>query len=161
MNFLSTIWNSKDEPQFVKHSAAFGAIILGDEKIEREYYELLNASADDDQMNRGYHLYYYGGIDAAESEMPIMDIGQGDADGTLRRLIDRLSKTEQRYLNLRRIEMFTLRRFLKTGRTLPDDIKDPKNIITKAASDVQSHSLSDDFINGVRTEADKLIALLP
>lgn len=161
LNFLSTIWNSKDEPQFVKHSAAFGAIILGDEKIEKEYYELLNAAAEDDEMNRGYHLYYYGGIDATESEMPIMDTGQGDADGTLRRLFERLSKTDQRYLNLRRIEMFTLRRFLEMGRILPDDIEDPKDIIAKAASDVQSHGLTDDFINGVRIEADKLIALLP
>lgn len=160
-SFLSSIWNSSSESQFVKHSAAFGAIMLGDARIETEYYNLLSTSPNDDEMNRGYHLYYYGDIDAPERAMPIVDPGQGDAELTLRRLFTRLSRSERRYLNLRRIEMFTMRRFLETKRPVPSDISDPRGIVQRAVADARTHALSDEYVEGVEKEAGLVLALLP
>ena len=62
-NFLRNVWSSPGETQFVRYSAAFAATMLGEMSIEQEYYELLNSSPTDDEINRAYHLYYYGDID--------------------------------------------------------------------------------------------------
>jgi hypothetical protein len=159
--FLSAVWNSSEESPFVKHSAAFGAIMLGDSAIEDEYYELLRTSDMDDQMNRGYHLYYYRDVDARESEMPVIDTGENDADLTLRQLFRRLARCEVRNLNLRRIEMLTVRRFLETGRNVPDDISDARRIVTKAVADSRAHALSDKYVEGMEKEAEWVLALLP
>jgi hypothetical protein len=159
-SFLSGIWNSSEESLFVKHSAAFGAIMLGDPNIEKEYYELLKNSDIDDQMNRGYHLYYYKDLDVPESAIPVIDDGQSDGERTMRQLFKRLIRSETRNLNLRRIELLTLRRFLETGRIVPADISDPQAIVAKTVADARSHALSDSYIKGVEEEAELVLSLL-
>ena len=93
--------------------------------------------------------------------MPIIDTGQSDAELTLRRLFTRLARSESRYLNLRRIEMFTVRRFLETKRPVPSDISDPRGIVMKAVADARTHALSNEYVEGVEKEAGLVLALLP
>jgi hypothetical protein len=159
--FLSAVWNSSEESQFVKHSAAFGAIMHGDKTIEDEFYQLLTISDEADRMNRGYHLYYYRDVDAQESAMPIIDIGESAAELTLRQLFKRLARCEDRNLNLRRIEMLTIRRFLQTGRAVPNDISGARGIVTRAVADARTHALSDKYVEGVEKESELVLALLP
>ncbi|HXQ38752.1 MAG TPA: hypothetical protein VN843_32420, partial [Anaerolineales bacterium] len=159
--FLSTVWKATDESQFVKHSAAFGAIMLGDAVIEDEYFNLLSTSEADDKMNRGYHLYYYKDLDVPESALPVIDEGLNDAELTLRQLFVRLGRTEVRNLNLRRIELLTVRRFLETGRTVPSDVTDARSIVSKAMTDATSHGLSEVYVEGVKEQARLVLALLP
>lgn len=159
-SFLRDVWDSSEESAFVKHSAAFGAIMLGDPKIESEYYDLLKNSDSDDRMNRGYHLYYYKDVDVPESEMPVIDDGRSDGEHTMRQLFKRLSRSEGRNLSLRRIELLTVRRFLQTGRTVPSDISDPQAIVSRTVIDARSHALSDVYINGVQEEAEGVLSLL-
>lgn len=159
--FLSAVWNSSDESPFVKHSAAFGAVMLGDSVIEDEYYQLLNTSDADDKMNRGYHLYYYKDLNVSESEMPVIDDGQSDGERTMRQLFKRLTRSEVRNLNLRRIELLTVRRFLETGRNVPADILDARTIVANAGADARSHAFSDLYVEGVEKEVKLVLALMP
>lgn len=159
-NFLHSLWESSSEPPFVKHSAAFAAIMLGESKIESEYYNLLNDSPHDDEMNRGYHLYYYGDIDADENAMPVVDDSQDEAEATLRQLFKRLNRTESRHLNLRRIEMFTIRRFLETDRKIPGDIHNANDIILRVVEGARAHRMGDEYIHGVEAEAIRILELL-
>lgn len=159
--FLRDVWNSSEESAFVKHSAAFGAIILGDDEIEDEYYQLLSTSDSDDKMNRGYHLYYYKDLDVPESAMPVIDDGLRDGERTLRQLFKRLSRSEVRHLNLRRIELLTIRGFLESGRTVPSDVTDARAIVSKTIVDARSHNLSDAYVTGVEKEAKRVLELLP
>ena len=159
-SFLSSIWNSSGEPPFVKYSAAYASIMQGDAKIESEYYNILSSSDSDDRINRGYHLYYYQDVDINESDMPWLDDNKDSAEDTLRNLFRRLSRVEDRYRNVHRIELFTLRRFLETGRTVPSDISDPESIINKVVQGAKNRHLSDEYVRGIEEEARKILQLL-
>lgn len=158
--FLRTIWRDSEQSKFVKYSAAFAAVILGDASVESEYYNELDRDPEHDTINRGYHLYYYGDIDLCETEMPPRDDGSSSAALTLKRLVDRLNRTEARHKNLRRIELLTLRRFLETQRVLPVANGALKNALVRAVDESKEHALSSEYVEGVKQEAGRLRVLL-
>jgi len=158
-DFLSGIWHS-DEEAFVRYAAAWGETMAGNGAVENEYSDCLRQYPEWDRMNRGYHLYYYGDVDVEEDRMPPVDDGSTSAEATLRTLFRRLRRNEARHVNLRRIELFTLRRFLETGRKLPREISDAKAIINEAGRVPGDHLFGQKFVQGVRAEADAALMLL-
>jgi len=105
------------------------------------------------------HLYYYGDVDLKESEMPPRDDGQSGAEATLRRLAARLERSEARHRNLRRIELFTIRRFLETGRTVPEPAR-LRERLAAVLAETESYAMSPEFVDGVRKEIDMIQRLL-
>jgi hypothetical protein len=158
-NFLTTLWTSKQSP-FVRYAAAWAETMLGNAEIEREYYELLCSSKDYDEMNRGYHLYYYGDIDLDEDEMPPVDDGSNPAETTLRVLFQRIGRSKPRHLNLRRIELLTIRRFLETGRRIPPDVRNPGEILRSAELMVENHPFGKLYVESLLSETARIRQLL-
>ena len=56
--------------------------------------------------------------------------------------------------------MLTVRRFLETGRVVPNDISDARPIVMRAVADAKAHALSDKYVEGVEKEAALVLALL-
>ncbi len=157
-SFLRTIWSSQ-EPPFVRYSAAYAVIGQGDMSTESEYYRLLSKSKEDDEINRGYHLFYYADVDYPENKMPYRDDSSSDAGGALRRLFRRLGKKEDRHRFLRRIELFTVRRFLETGRKVPPDVNNPSGTVERLK--VEGTNAGDtEFGLGLSVEIDRVLLLL-
>ena len=111
--FLARIAGSQ-EPDFVRYSAAFTGAMMGAEGVERDYYRTLREDENSDRLNRGYHLFYHGDIDVPEEQMPYYDDASIRPERAVAVLIERLALTEAKNLRLRRIELFTLRRFIET-----------------------------------------------
>jgi hypothetical protein len=154
--FLQNIWRS-GENAVIRHSAAFALTMVGAEDVEREFYHLLMTSSDDDAINRGYHMYYYGDVDIAEEDVPRRDDGS-IAPLTLRQLARRLGRTATRHLRLRRIELLTVRRFLETGRVPPADADLRGRVVD--VLDADTHVFGNDFAQGVRAEGRRVLELL-
>jgi hypothetical protein len=113
-NFLAGVWKS-GEPEFVRYSAAFTGSMIGAEGVEESYYRHLLEDAGSDALNRGYHMFYYGDIDVAETEMPYRDEDSSvPARRSVEVLIERLQIGRPENMRLRRIELLTLRRFIET-----------------------------------------------
>jgi hypothetical protein len=92
--------------------------------------------------------------------MPPLDDNQSSAEATLRKLFKRLTHTEDSYRNVHRIELFTIRRFLETGRKIPSDVSDPKSIIDQVIRGAEQRHLSDEYVAGVEKEANFILKLL-
>jgi DNA polymerase III delta prime subunit len=158
--FLASIWNGKTESRFIRYAAAWAEARLGNKAVEAAYYGSLSKLGDWDQINRGYHLYYYGDIDIDEGQVPPKDDGTSPAESTLRTLFRRLQRPQPENLNLRRIELFTVRRFLETHRQPPRDVDDPKAIVRSAARSANRHPFGPRFAQSVKEEAGSVIRLL-
>jgi hypothetical protein len=156
-SFLRNIWTSSENP-VVRHSAAFALTMVGEEEVERQFYQLLLTSNDDDAINRGYHLYYYGDVDIQEEDVPRPDDGSCIAVLTLRQLARRLGRCESRHLRLRRIELLTVRRFLETGRKPPADSDLRARVVDVLGSKVRA--FGDEFAQGIRVEGTRVLELL-
>lgn len=112
--FLADVWRS-EEPEFVRYSAAFTGAMIGADGVEEEYYRHLQEDADSDALNRGYHMFYHGDIDLAETQMPYRDEDFSVPAGrSVEVLIERLQRSEAENKRLRRIELLTLRGFIET-----------------------------------------------
>ena len=114
IRFLVSVWSNKAEPAFVRYSAAYAAVMLGVHSVEAEFYTELRENDVFDRMNRWYHRYYYGDLYADEKEDPGLDDDTSGADRAMAQLLTRLGRTRPRHLYLRRIELFTLRKFIET-----------------------------------------------
>lgn len=156
--FLRTVWKSEGSA-FVRYSAAFAAIMLGETTIEQEYYNLLQESPRDEDINRAYHLYYYGDVELRESEMPPHDDGCSAARQTLTRLAERLRLKEPRNTALRRVELFTVRRLLETGRSVPLGV-DMEGPVREVLKEVEKQPFEEPFAASARAEAQAILALL-
>jgi hypothetical protein len=132
--------------------------MVGEEEVERQFYQLLLTSNDDDAINRGYHLYYYGDVDIQEEDVPRPDDGSCIAVLTLRQLARRLGRCESRHLRLRRIELLTVRRFLETGRKPPADSDLRARVVDVLGSKVRA--FGDEFAQGIRVEGTRVLELL-
>jgi hypothetical protein len=133
---------------------------MGNKAVEAAYYASLRKLGAWDEINRGYHLYYYGDIDIDEGQVPPKDDGTSPAESTLRTLFHRLQRSQPEHLTLRRIELFTIRRFLETGRHLPADVSDPKAIVKSAATSANLHTFGREFVRSVEEEAGLVARLL-
>ena len=156
--FVREIWNT-DEAEFVRYSAAFAAVILGDATVEAEYYDRLKSNDVADRLNRAYHLAYYGDTEpVSEVDVP-QDDGRSSADRTLRALFERLKRTELRHRRLRRIELLTVRRFLETRRRLPSEVQDPIRILAGVRAEIEVIATSD-FRDGAFAELARITELI-
>jgi hypothetical protein len=149
--FLTSVWNNESESDFVRYSAAYAAVILGVVSMEEAFYSELTTNETFDSMNRWYHRYYYGDIHADEGAGSGLDDGTGSADRAIRQLVQRLRRKQPRHLNLRRIELFTLRKFLETrGRgTAPAELRDALEQIEQEIMTATSYT---GFLRGVESE---------
>jgi hypothetical protein len=156
---LRTSWRTESD-EFVKYAAAFSAALLGLEDVESEYALHLRDNPSADRLNRGYHLSYYGDTDPLNetAEVP-EDTGASDALQTIIQLFKRLSRSEERHRHLRRIELFTIRRFLETGRAIPMDVQDPVGVIRDVERELQALSPSE-FRDSALQEATRVLQLL-
>jgi len=97
---------------FVKLSIAFGLIKLEDYKKENELFEYLKKNDDWDKANRGYHLVYYRDWMLKNEMPPYIDDGTKTWGRTLKALIKHIK--DKRHVALRRVELYTIKRFIDT-----------------------------------------------
>ena len=155
--FLRDMWGNERGSAVVRHSAAFAAIIQGNMEIERQYYDLLRGSKNHDRINRGYHLYYYEDQDIPEDRMPPVDDESAPARYALEHLFRRLGRSGESNLNLRRIELFTIRKFLETRRSLPITERHALSIVRRVGREIQRARVSREFANSVQSEVSRLM----
>lgn len=143
---------------FVKLSIAFGLIKLEDYEKENELLYHLKNNDDCDKANRGYHLVYYRDWMMKNELPPYIDDGTKTWGGTLKALISHIKDIEKHHIALRRIELFTIKRFIETRedcgpmtidnldeiRTIITDMDDePRGFLKKV--DNEFHELEDTF----------------
>ena len=107
------IANTMEREIFVKLSIAFGLMKLEDYEIENELFEKLTANETWDKANRGYHLVYYGDWILKDERPPYLDDGTKTWGRTLKVLLRHIQSQERRHVALRRIELFTIQRFIE------------------------------------------------
>lgn len=105
--------NTMERETFVKLSIAFGLMKLEDYGMEDELFEKLKNNEAWDKANRGYHLVYYGDWILKDEEPPYLDDGTKTWGRTLKNLIRHIQSKERGHIALRRIELFTIRRFIE------------------------------------------------
>jgi hypothetical protein len=103
---------------FVKLSIAFGLIKLEDYEVENELYNDLKSSKLWDQENRGYHLVYYGDWILKGEHPPYIDDCTKSWPKTLNSLLYHIKSQDRSHVALRRIELFTIRRFIESRNDL-------------------------------------------
>jgi len=121
-----------EREKFVKLSIAFGLIKLEDYNVENELYENLKNNEDWDKTNRGYHLVYYEDWTLKDEEPPYLDAGTKSWGKTLKGLLYHIRSQEKRHISLRRIELFTIRRFIETRESTDPMTKEDLGIIKKS-----------------------------
>jgi hypothetical protein len=153
IRFLVNVWRSSSEPAFVRYSAAYAAVMLGVHSVEQEFYSELCENDTFDRMNRWYHRYYYGDLHADEKDGPGLDDGTGSAERAVEQLLRRLGRTQPRHLYLRRIELFTLRKFLTTRslEVLDSEVMERLNRIEQEVSLLGDQPL---YVAGVLAEVE-------
>lgn len=153
LRFLLAIWHNKEEDEFIRYSAAHAAVTMGAAAVEDEFYHELAKNGMFDRMNRWYHLYYYGDIPAAKDNDVGEDDGTVSPGRAIRQLVKRLQRAETRHLNLRRIELHTLRRFIETQGTsvVPPDLAD---VLCAVENELASVDGRPDYVEGVRMEVE-------
>lgn len=159
-SFVRSVWHSQ-EAEFVRYSAAFSSVILGDTTVEHEYYQKLEADPIADRQNRGYHLLYYGDVEPdTVPEVVPSDDGSSEAKRTLVALFQRLTRTEPRHRSLRRVELFTIRRFLETGRSVPTEIPDPVGALERMRTDAVPPESAPEFRSSIESEVQRVLELV-
>jgi len=118
---------------FVKLSIAFSLIKLGDYDKEEEFYQTIISDVEWDRSNRGYHLVYWGDWVADTYEPPYLDNGKYDWGRTFENLLGHIENSQPEYVMLRRIELFTMRRFVEErkarGRLNEDNLNRIRKVI--------------------------------
>jgi hypothetical protein len=159
VSFLCSIWANKAESTFARHAAAHAGAGLGASSVEREYYEELTSDDSFDRKNRLFHRYYYGDLPVDESNGFEFE-DAGPAAQAVEQLLLRLGKTPQRYFNLRRIDLFTLRRFLDTrGLTVVDSLH-LKRVLDAIEDELRLLQNHDSYADSVNEELARIRASL-
>jgi hypothetical protein len=112
-SYLSRVWRDQDEELFVRYSAAWAAIIAGEERVEEGFFKQLQEDPRLDELNRAYHRVYYGDVMLPSAAGDLTDDG-GPADRSVAALLRRLRRDEPRHVRLRRIEYHTLHSLVTT-----------------------------------------------
>ena len=114
-SYLSRVWRDRDEQLFVRYSAAWAAIIAGDEQVEEGFFQQLRDDPRLDDLNRAYHRVYYGDETFPANAEDLRDDG-GPAERSIAALLRRLKRGEPRHIRLRRIEYLTLHNLVTSRR---------------------------------------------
>jgi len=103
-------WNENDA--LLRRSAALGAILHGDEGIEREYVQSLVPDSADEILNRSVQLVYFGDVDG--DIHTYRDDGRAGWERTRGAIYYRLARNSPRDLALRWWDLRTLYCFLES-----------------------------------------------
>jgi len=122
---------------FVKLSIAFGLMKLEDYGMEDELFEKLKKNKDWDRTNRGYHLVYYGDWILKDEEPPYLDDGTKMWGRTLKALLRHIQSCEKRHVALRRVELFTIQRFIEVRGSCNPMTKEDLTIIKKSIESME------------------------
>jgi hypothetical protein len=139
---------------FVKLSIAFGLIKLENYGMENELFEKLKNDEVWDKANRGYHLVYYEDWILKDEEPPYFDDGTKTWRRTLKALLRHIQSQERRHVALRRIELFTIRRFIEARGSCNPMIKDHLKIIEESIKCIEVKAQG--FLKKVEDEFHKL-----
>jgi hypothetical protein len=124
--------NTMERESFVKLSIAFGLMKLEDYEMEDELFEKLKNNEEWNEANRGYHLVYYGDWILKGEEPPYLDDGTKTWGRTLKNLIRHIQSKERGHIALRRIELFTIRRFIEVRGSCNPMTKDQLEAINES-----------------------------
>lgn len=94
----------------VQLSIYFGLIKKGDLLRESELYLFLQ-NEEWDRANRGYHLVYYSDWSIKDETPPFYDLGVYNWERTFKALSDHILSQRDEHYFLRRIELFTIKKF--------------------------------------------------
>lgn len=146
--------NTMERGTFVKLSIAFGLMKLEDYGIEDELFEKLKNNEVWDKANRGYHLVYYGDWILKDEEPPYLDDGTKTWGRTLKALLRHIQSREKRHVALRRIELFTIRRFIEVRGSCNPMTKEHLRIIKESIECMEDKPQS--FLKKVKDECFEL-----
>lgn len=131
--FMRRVWQG-DSHRFVRYSAAWVGSLAGDILIESEFFTELSCREALDELNRAYHRLYYDDSRLATVEVPELDDG-GPADNAMTQLARRIGDNEMEHEALRRVEMFTLLRFLESrGAVVSSVVADIRQAFARGVS---------------------------
>lgn len=105
--------NNTEDNLFVRLSIGFGLIKLCQFDIEEAFYTKLTKEEKWDIGNRGYHLVYYRDWQP-EGAPPYNDPGNISWSNTMRALLRHINSNAPRHIAMRRVEIFTIKRFVET-----------------------------------------------
>jgi len=151
--------DKKENNLFVKLSIAFGLVRLQKFDIEDSFMKKLREDQEWDESNRGYHLHYYRDWNIGNLQPPYKDPETVQWDRTLRALLFHIESSNMKHISIRRIELFTIRRFIETRKSkdsLTQEIMDQIDRSIDKITSISYPSLPVEYINGIHTERDKL-----
>lgn len=106
--------DTRESNLFVKLSIGFGLMKRLQFDVEDLFMRRLRDDPAWDAANRGYHLFYYHDSHVGDPSPPYKDPGSIAWDNTLRALSRHIESVEGKHIAIRRVELFTLRRFIET-----------------------------------------------
>ena len=141
----------------VKLSIFFGLIKKLNKEAETELLNKLKKSPEWDKCNRGYHLLYY--YDWKESGLipPYSDPENIPWLNTFENLLRHITSAEKQHIFLRRIELFTIKRFIETRNNVYPLTFETLGLINKAiSSGFKSLTIDPEFSTRVEEEFNEL-----
>jgi hypothetical protein len=106
--------DAKETNLFVKLSIGFGLMKRLQFDVEESFMRRLRDDPEWDEGNRGYHLFYYHDWQVGNSPPPYKEPGTIPWKNTLIALLRHIESTEMKHIAIRRVELFTIQRFLET-----------------------------------------------
>jgi len=107
-----------EESLYSRNGILFALVRLGDMEAEELLYQVLMQNREADRINRGLHLEYFKDSLSSPGEIPPRDDGIHEWDNTLEILLSHIESAEPRELYSRRIDILTIRTFLRSRRKL-------------------------------------------
>jgi hypothetical protein len=101
---------------YVRNSALFGLVRLGDTAAEQELYDSLTADPEADSLNRGAHLVYFRDWLTADPP-PFYDDCDRQWENTYEGLLGHVVGVEKRFVHSKRIDLVTMRSLLQSRGT--------------------------------------------
>jgi hypothetical protein len=108
--------DAKETNPFVKLSISFSLMKNLQFDVEDAFVRRLKDDPDWDAVNRGYHLFYYRDWHIPNPQPPYSDPGTIPWDNTARALLRHIESNSIDHVAIRRVELFTIRRFIETRR---------------------------------------------
>lgn len=146
-----------EQNPFVKLSIGFGLIKRMQYDVEEAFVRKLQDDKNWDELNRGYHLYYYRDHNIGLNKDP----GNVPWENTLRALMRHIESSEDKHIAIRRVELITIRRFIEArgtrGPLTEEIIKRIEDAVQLALQSVNP-SLSANFKAGLEAEFQALRA---
>lgn len=103
-----------EERLYSRNGILFALVRLGDMEAEELLYQVLMQNREADMINRGLHLEYFKDSLSSPRGIPPRDDGVHEWDNTLQVLLSHIESTKPRELYSRRIDILTIRTFLRS-----------------------------------------------